>query len=192
MSDFWSRRRASVEAESHADDAAQAEALQAAAAAEIEARPDADLLHDAGLPEPEELGSAEDVRNFLKAELPQRLKTRALRQLWRLNPALANLDGLVDYGEDFTDSATVVENLQTVYQVGKGMFVKLEEMAAEPPEINEDEDEDGPAPDMDGAPRETIVEPAPVAVMAEAEEHPEPDYETLPAPARRMRFHFET
>ena len=43
----------------------------------------------------------------------------ALRRLWKVNPVLANVDGLVEYGEDFTDSATVVENLQTTYQVGK-------------------------------------------------------------------------
>ena len=48
--------------------------------------------------------------------------------MWLANPALANLDGLLDYGEDFTDSATVIENLQTAYQVGKGMTEHVLEM----------------------------------------------------------------
>ena len=61
--------------------------------------------------------------------VPDRIRRRALRRLWLSNPALANLDGLLDYGEDFTDSATVVENIQTAYQVGKGMLKHVEELA---------------------------------------------------------------
>ena len=61
--------------------------------------------------------------------VPDRLRRRALRCLWLANPALANLDGLIDYGEDFTDSATVIENMQTAYQVGKGMTEHVLEMA---------------------------------------------------------------
>jgi hypothetical protein len=60
--------------------------------------------------------------------VPDRLRRRALRRLWLANPALANLDGLLDYGEDFTDSATVIENMQTAYQVGKGMTEHVLEM----------------------------------------------------------------
>ncbi|MBY5935652.1 DUF3306 domain-containing protein, partial [Tateyamaria omphalii] len=111
--DFWSRRRAGVEAEEQALEARVAEAE----AAKLEERPDEEILAELSLPEPETLDSPDAVRDFLKAELPQRLKTRALRRLWRLNPVLANLDGLVDYGEDFTDAATVIEKMQTVYQV---------------------------------------------------------------------------
>ncbi|WP_299592782.1 DUF3306 domain-containing protein [uncultured Tateyamaria sp.] len=83
--------------------------------AKLEERPDEELLAELNLPEPEALDSPDEVRDFLKAELPQRLKTRALRRLWRLNPMLANLDGLVDYGEDYTDAAI----LETV-EITKG------------------------------------------------------------------------
>lgn len=189
MSDFWANRKAAVQAEARAEELAQAEALQAAQEAKLEERPDEDLLQEAGLPEPEALESPEAVREFLKAELPQRLKTRALRHLWRMNPVLANLDGLVDYGDDFTDSATVVENLQTVYQVGKGMFVKLEEMVAEALET-EDEQEADPSDFVAEHPAAPIdlPEPAPVAAaLVDAGPDPQP----LPATSRRMRFHFE-
>jgi len=37
---------------------------------------------------------------------------------------------LVDYGEDFTDAATVVENMQTIYKVGKGASWKFKEEQA--------------------------------------------------------------
>ena len=46
-----------------------------------------------------------------------------------MNPTLANLDGLIDYGEDYTDAATVIENMQTAYEVGKGMLAHVEELA---------------------------------------------------------------
>ncbi|MEO1779067.1 MAG: DUF3306 domain-containing protein [Pseudomonadota bacterium] len=172
--DFWSRRRAGVEAEAQAVEARVAEAE----AAKLEERPDDEILAELNLPEPEALDSPDAVRAFLKEELPQRLKTRALRRLWRLNPMLANLDGLVDYGEDYTDAATVIENMQTVYQVGKGMltaFLEDEEEAA---------DEEAPA--------EEIEEEAPLIAAAEPAPLPEPDPEPPAMPQRRMRFAVDT
>lgn len=127
--DFWSRRRQAVAEEARTEGLAEEAALAAEAEAALAERSDDDLLDELGLEAPEDLQSPEAVREFLSSTLPQRLKTRALRRLWRLNPVLANLDGLVDYGEDFTDSATVIENLQTAYQVGKGMLAHVEEMA---------------------------------------------------------------
>ena len=175
--DFWSRRRAGVEAEERAVEARVAEAE----VAKLEERPDDEILAELNLPEPEALDSPDAIRAFLKEELPQRLKTRALRRMWRLNPMLANLDGLVDYGEDYTDAAMVIENMQTVYQVGKGMMTAFledeeEDAAEEPPaeEIMEDEEEDA----------------APLIVA----ETPLPDPEPAPPamPQRRMRFDFDT
>jgi len=172
--DFWSRRRAGVEAEAQAVEARVAEAE----AAKLEERPDDEILAELNLPEPEALDSPDAVRAFLKEELPQRLKTRALRRLWRLNPMLANLDGLVDYGEDYTDAATVIENMQTVYQVGKGMltaFLEDEEEAAE-----------------EEAPAKEIEEEAPLIAAAEPAPLPEPDPEPSAMPQRRMRFAVDT
>ncbi|MEL7261612.1 MAG: DUF3306 domain-containing protein [Pseudomonadota bacterium] len=172
--DFWSRRRAGVEAEAQAVEARVAEAE----AAKLEERPDDEILAELNLPEPEALDSPDAVRAFLKEELPQRLKTRALRRLWRLNPMLANLDGLVDYGEDYTDAATVIENMQTVYQVGKGMLTAFLE------DEEETADEEAPA--------EEIEEEAPLIAAAEPAPLPEPDPEPLAMPQRRMRFAVDT
>ena len=181
--DFWSRRRAGVEAE---EQALEARAIEAEAA-KLEERPDADILAERNLPAPEALDSAEAVQAFLKEELPQRLKTRALRRLWRLNPMLANLDGLVDYGEDYTDAANVVENLQTVYQVGKGMVTAfLEEEEAE--EIHADEGtEEAPVEAQDND-----IEEAPQIVAAAPAPFPEPEPAPPAMPQRRMRFAFDT
>jgi len=46
---------------------------------------------------------------------------------------------LLDYGEDFTDSATVIENLQTAYQVGKGMTEHVLEMVRQAEEQAKEE-----------------------------------------------------
>ncbi|WP_204114443.1 DUF3306 domain-containing protein [Shimia biformata] len=203
MNDFWSRRKAAVEAEAADAERVRLEVEQAAEEQALAERSDADLLAEAGLPDPDTLDSAEQVQEFLKSALPQRLKTRALRRLWGLNPVLANVDGLVDYGEDFTDAATVVENLQTVYQVGKGMlsaFVEDEPSETEPetePEAEVEDATEADVPQEEAAPvLADTVTPDPDA-DAPAEAIPEPEFEgepALPAVAagRRMRFRFDT
>lgn len=135
--DFWSRRKAAVrqaeEAEQIKEEAALAEQERAA----LEEKSDEDILEELGLPDPETLTKEDDFSGFLSAAVPERIRRRALRKLWGLNPVLANLDGLVDYAEDYTDAATVVDNLQTVYKIGKGMleqFADTEEEVAETPE----------------------------------------------------------
>lgn len=185
-SDFWSRRKAAVEAERVS---AEAEQVRAAVEAPMEERPDDELLAEFGLPVPEQIESVEDVQKFLGSALPQRLKTRALRKLWSLNPVLANVDGLVDYGEDFTDSAMVVENLQTVYQVGKGIVVKLTETMENIEEtLAEEEEEIAEEFDLEEEPEDI---PAPSLSQKEAD-IPEPleDVTTIASAPRRMRFVF--
>lgn len=88
---------------------------------------DAELLEKLGLPDPLTLKEGDDVSGFMASQVPEHLRRIALRFLWRSNPVLANVDGLVDYGEDFTDAATVMENMQTIYQVGKGAAWKFKE-----------------------------------------------------------------
>ena len=193
--DFWARRKAAVEAEESA--LLQAEEAQALAEehAALEDKPDAEILAELNLPDPETLQPGDDIKGFMAQAVPDRLRRRALRQLWKLNPVLANVDGLVEYGEDFTDSATVVENLQTAYQVGKGMLAHVEEMARQAAAAEEEEAAPPEAEDMDVA--QDSEDAAPIAasdegetVVAEADPPIEPDEPLMPAP-RRMRFEFE-
>lgn len=152
MSDFWSRRRAAVEAEVEAEAQVEAAAIEAARKTERETelaeKTDEELLAELDLPDPDSLGSGDDFTVFLKEAVPARLKTRALRRLWGTNPLLANIDGLVDYGEDFTDAAMAVENIQTAYQVGKGMTAHVEELARQA-ELEAAEDAAGEDTDAD-------------------------------------------
>lgn len=121
-SDFWSRRKARVEAE-EAEDARKAEAAEVEAAqAELEDKTDAEILEEFGLPDPDTIEPGQDIIGFMNKAVPERLRRRAMRQLWRINPVLANLDGLNDYDGDFTNAATDAPGVKTAYQVGKGML----------------------------------------------------------------------
>ena len=167
---------------------------------------DEEILQELGLPDPDKLTDGDDFKRFMTSAVPTRLRNRALRRLWLTNPVLANLDELVDYGEDYTDAATVVENLQTAYQVGKGWLKdkieddEVEEIpdAPEAATAYHGEDQPGEARAQD----EVAPDPEPDAVPApHGEDSPEgldepaamaaaPGPEPIPAP-RRMRFRFE-
>ncbi len=92
---------------------------------------DEQLLDHLDLPDPDTLKQGDDFTAFMKQVVPARIRNRALRKLWLSNPALANVDMLVDYGDDFTDAATVIPGMTTAYQVGKGIVRKIEELVAE-------------------------------------------------------------
>ncbi|VCU57644.1 FIG01072753: hypothetical protein [Tritonibacter mobilis] len=206
--DFWSRRRAAVEAEEAQEARALKEAEAQARDAELAERSDAELLAELDLPDPDTLGPGDDFKAFLTEAVPARLKTRALRRLWVTNPVLANVDGLIDYGEDFTDAAMAVENIQTAYQVGKGMTAHVEELARQAEREAAAQDADDVAPDVavSDAQEDTIspednaeAAAAPVA-SAEAEvvqegevAHSDVQVEDTPpqVTSRRMRFVFE-
>ncbi len=187
--DFWSRRKAAVQAEAEAEIAAVEAQVLSEQHAGLEKKTDAEILAEFDLPDPDALQPGDDVSGFMAKAVPDRLRRRALRRLWRLNPVLANVDGLVDYGEDYTDAACVIENLQTAYQVGKGMLAHVEALAAKAEETEEE------------APKVQAEDPETEPVSAEADEPaPEPERiaqveepqeaELTPAP-RRMKFEFE-
>ena len=190
--DFWSRRKAAVEAEKRAGDAARDDAEAEAERRALEDRPDEEVLAELNLPDPDSLGAGDDFAAFMAKAVPERLRRRALRRLWLSNPVLANLDQLVDYGEDFTDAATVMADLQTVYRVGKGMVSDedlAEAAAAEdeaPPEAAEDEDEDDAAPPAE----EPEEGDGPAEIAADAPQPGEDEEVAEARVARRMRFAF--
>ncbi|WP_112323218.1 DUF3306 domain-containing protein [Oceanibium sediminis] len=170
--DFWSRRKAAVEAEERALRDAAADRDAALSRDALAKLPDEEVLKRLDLPEPESLKEGDDFSVFMSGLVPETLRRRALRHLWRTNPALGALDGLVDYGADYTDSATVVADLQTAYQVGKGMLRHVEAMAAR------DEDQEGVAEGGEDAPRPGT------AAAPEAETPAEAGAASLPDPAQ--------
>jgi len=199
---FWSRRKAQVEAEEFAEAEAAEATRRAAMQVEQAEKSDEELLEELGLPDPDGLKDGDDFTGFMGQAVPDRLRRRALRVLWRSNPVFANVDGLVDYGEDFTDAATVIENLQTTYQVGKGLQKHVEEMdrqavvaaaEAEAEEAEADAVADGAvdedAQDVALADTQTGIEKttyeAPAGVLDD-----DPD-DTAPVTLGRMRFRYD-
>lgn len=188
--DFWSRRKALVEAESEAE-AKQAE-LPEAQAPEAEQKSDAEILAELDLAEPETLGPGDDFSAYMAKAVPARIRNRALRKLWLSNPALANLDSLVDYGEDFTDSAMAVEAIQTTYQVGRGMLKHILAQEAEAEKADDDvpvEEADDPEPDLSDEDPVVLQSFASAAPYADQPDEEEP-VSTETARPRRMRLSY--
>lgn len=194
-SDFWARRKAAVAAEAEIEVKSQRVESERRQREDLEEKSDSEILEELGLPEPDTLKAGDDFSAFMTKAVPDRIRRRALRLLWRTNPVLANLDELVDYGEDFTDGAMVVENLQTTYQVGKGMLAHIEKLAADAEAEalaaqNDDASDDledrevlASLDEQDAEPSQSIEEP-----VAEFDELEEP----TPSRPRRMTFSYES
>ena len=87
---------------------------------------DDELLEKFKLPNPEKIKKEKGLDIFFKKGVPDRLRQIALRRVWKLNPIIRFADAEInDYHEDFTDAATVVEGMQTAYQVGKGYLSEI-------------------------------------------------------------------
>ena len=202
----WSARKQAA----RGDDAEPAqEPVAAPEATEEPEKSDAEILEELGLKDPEDMTAEDDFSGFMASGIPERLRNRALRKLWLTNPVLANLDDLVEYGEDYTDAATVVENLQTAYRIGKG-FLRQEEIEAEenvseiPEQLAESgteaedvvpDDEKDPEPVMSPPPEPespdlpAIAEDLPGGAVTALTESPERD--GVPVRPRRMVFRVE-
>ena len=135
----WAQRKAGKQAEVDVlEEVAQTEQVDATGETEEEAAlSDEELCARYELPDPENCTDSEQLDGFFDGQIPDRLRQLAMRRLWRLNPLFRFADEMVEYGEDFTDAATVIPNMQTAYKVGKGYMDKLlaeqEQADAEPP-----------------------------------------------------------
>jgi hypothetical protein len=109
------------------------------------------------LPEIDSLTYESDFTVFMRQGVPLELRNRALRRLWRSDPTLANLDGLLEYGEDYSKLGTTRQVVRTIYQVGRGMLDRAEAAsedtisAAAAPTAPTDQRAPMPAPDLPAA-----------------------------------------
>ena len=85
---------------------------------------DNELLEKYELPDPNDINEEAGLNRFFDGKTPERLRQMALRRLWRINPFFGIVDDMVEYGEDYTDAATVIDGMQTAYQAGKGYLKK--------------------------------------------------------------------
>lgn len=136
----WSRRKQAAadepdELETATGDVAADAADEAEEGALREAEPaeelsEAEILEKYDLKDPDELASGDDFSGFMRSAIPEHLRRRALRTLWRTNPVLANLDGLNDYDGDWTGGSVPRGELKTAYRVGLGFVREVAEAAA--------------------------------------------------------------
>ena len=86
------------------------------------------------LPSIETLGKDSDYTPFMRSDVPDAVRNAALRKLWLSDPVFANLDGLVDYAEDFRAGFALRGTVATVYRILEGMPDPPEEKPPPPAE----------------------------------------------------------
>lgn len=178
LTSAWSRRRAAVAAEADAETLAQAKAATAAQHQVLAEKSEEEVLAELDLPNPDDMKGGDDFSVFMKSAVPSALRNRALRTLWRSNPILANVDMLVDYGEDFTGKGDVIGAIKTAYQVGKGFVQDKKPVEIEASDVAPEQEIDA---DLEEETPELAVQKAELPVLTET---------PAPAPRRRMRFEF--
>ena len=156
----WSDRKLSAEQDEPALPSAGVEQAEESLD-EFEGKSDDEILSILELPDPETLTLGDTVEKFMSGRVPERIRARALRAFWKTNPVLANLDGLDEYWDDYTDAAMIIENMETIYQVGKGYATQaldaLESLAED--EIQAEEAESIKAVDQSISDRKRLEAP---------------------------------
>ncbi len=135
--DRWSRRKAEVRRQ-ELNPAPEIDELHAEGVAEVQDKdmpeePDGSELTEEDV---EKLDAKSDFSVFMKAAVPAELRRMALKKLWHLDPAYNVIDGLLEYGEDYSQLHKNVGKIQSAYQVGKGYVIEEEE------EVDTDTDTD--------------------------------------------------
>lgn len=198
---FWDRRRAAVEAEEAASAAAEQAEAELRQQQQLAEKSDAEILAELDLPDPDDLIKGDDFSAFMAKAVPEHIRKRALRKLWRSNPVLACLDGLNDYDDDYLAGSYGNAPLKTSYQVGKGLMEHVLEMARQD---DAQEDDQNAATDSDNL---TPLDKDEILAQDSADDNPQMEQElpqpdvamqSEPAPQdtdydkpRRMVFHFD-
>ena len=137
----------------------------------------------------------------MRKEIPEFLRRKALRGLWKSNPVLAVLDGLNDYDEDYTLASTAGQTAKTLYKVGEGLVDKAKKAAdvvddqsekqavsslAEPDSTTAEEPDSEDSPELEdmATPTELPEQQLAQEEATYSEEEPEPRFRP------RMRFDY--
>ncbi|SHK04158.1 Protein of unknown function [Marinobacter antarcticus] len=190
----WSRKKSKA---ARKDELPTPPAVEAEPSPEVqelavnETLPEHEVLEKYGLPDPDSIELGTDITGFMRKEIPDLLRRKALRALWKSNPVLAVLDGLNDYDEDFTDAGTTVKGAKTLYKVGQGLIDKTKKIDEQLENRIETQAEGLEPTEPEGVTEklepEIAVEPLPggrsvLPVVGETEAESEPRYRP------RMRF----
>ncbi|MDA9824775.1 DUF3306 domain-containing protein [Alphaproteobacteria bacterium] len=150
----WSARKSQIAKGEDVPDEVPAPEIADDAAVEDDedaALTDAEFLEKYDLPDPATVTEESGLERFLNGEgLPGRVRQMALRRLWRLNPLFGVIDDMVEYGEDYTDAATVIEGMKTAYTVGKGYAKEVVEPEEAEAQEGDAEAQEGDAEAQEG------------------------------------------
>lgn len=161
----WSRRKAETRA---GRGGATPEMREENADQPVDAAKPGEPGHDApeqetlppDLPDIDTLTAESDFTAFMKEGVPRALRRQALRKLWASDPVFNVIDGLEEYGEDYTDAASVIKGMKSAWEVGKG-YPKEEKPEPSPEAAESVTDEEGA--DDDAHEEDTRDGPSPVA-----------------------------
>ncbi|TGN39164.1 DUF3306 domain-containing protein [Marinobacter confluentis] len=170
-----------------------------------------EILAKYNLPDPDALEQGTDIKGFLRQEIPEFLRRKALRALWRSNPIFGVLDRLNEYDEDYSKAFIPEGGVKTAYKVGKGGFLDLEKRERERQEraLEAETSQDTvrlSEPEQPQDPEESVTDeeqqaPEAVEVTAESEQSEAPPHNKgggveaepeNPAPRFRPRMQFES
>jgi Protein of unknown function (DUF3306) len=173
----WSRRKtearsAAVAAPPVAEDPVAEDPDTATPPAAPQGLPDQDApapVDPADLPDIDSLDATSDFSVFMRPGVPAHLRTLALRKLWRSDPIFSKLDGLVEYGEDYTLASWPKGTIKTAYQIGRGFVKQLEKLEG-------GEAEPGPEPPIGSTP------PEPAPALGAPTDEPSAGLAQLPQP----------
>ena len=120
----WAKRKEAVREEEEVE-AAVAEAADEAepeteeeAMALLEER-DPELAKQISTMDLDKLSYDDDFTVFMKTKVPDIIRRKALSKLWLSHPLLANLDGLNEYDEDYTQAADAAEMVAKAFEAAR-------------------------------------------------------------------------
>jgi len=191
----WSRRKAAVVAEAVAEERAAEDAVISKQHEALAEKTEVEVLEELGLPDPDAMVQGDDFKAFLRKAVPEHLRKRALRTLWRSNPVLACVDGLNDYDDDYLTGSFGQGPISTTYQVGKGMLSHLREVERQKQALLAPDEEvvvlEPTEEKLDYAGEESVDEIDSVQITLCDSEVEMQEAEPTIATPRRMTFHFE-
>lgn len=191
----WSRRKAAVVAEAVAEERAAEDAVISKQHEALAEKTEVEVLEELGLPDPDAMVQGDDFKAFLRKAVPEHLRKRALRTLWRSNPVLACVDGLNDYDDDYLTGSFGQGPISTTYQVGKGMLSHLREVERQKQALLAPDEEvvvlEPTEEKLDYAGEESVDEIDSVQITPCDSEVEMQEAEPKIATQSRMTFHFE-
>ncbi|MEM8689193.1 MAG: DUF3306 domain-containing protein [Pseudomonadota bacterium] len=122
----WAKRKQAVraaedleESEAEAKVEAEAEPETEEEAMALLAERDPELAEEISSLDLDNLAYEDDFTVFMQNKVPDIIRRKALSKLWLSHPLLANLDGLNEYDEDYTQAADAAEMVRKAFEAAR-------------------------------------------------------------------------